>query len=190
MKDAGNGEVRILGIPGSIRRGSCSVAILEALCRRLSDRGAARMTVFHLRDIPPYNSDLEGDECPVPVLSLRGEIQAAHALLLCSPEYNHGVSGVLKNALDWASRPALQSPLKDKLVLTISSSPGVTGGVRAHQQLRDTLFSTLSRVVPPEVVIGSVYQKMSDGVFADESNLRYADEALDGLIAQARRGAR
>ena len=186
MTSPADPELRILGIPGSLRRGSCSVAILETLSRRLAERHAARMTLFHLRDLPLYNSDLEAEACPAPVRSLRDAIKDAHGIVLCSPEYNHGVSGVLKNALDWASRPALQSPLRDKLVLSISSSPGVTGGVRVHHQLRETLFSTLSRVIPPEVVITSVYEKMIGGVFADESNLRYADQALDGLIAQAR----
>ena len=183
--------VRLLGISGSIRRGSCSTAILEALRLRLAKHGRAEMTLFGLEDIPPYNGDLDGDTPPQPVRALKHAIQTSTGIVLCSPEYNHGISGVLKNALDWASRPAPNSPLKGKPALIMTSSPGATGGVRAQYQLRETLVSTFSRVViTPEIVIPHVFQKMVDGVFADEPNLSFAEAGINALIVEAsRRGA-
>jgi chromate reductase, NAD(P)H dehydrogenase (quinone) len=122
------------------------------------------------------------------VHAFKHAIQSSAGLVLCSPEYNHGMSGVLKNALDWASRPAPNSPLKGKPVLIMTSSPGATGGVRAQYQLRETLVSTFSRVViTPEIVIPHVFQKMVNGAFADEPNLSFAEAGIDALIAEASR---
>jgi chromate reductase len=84
---------------------------------------------------------------PASVSALKEAIAQADGLIICSPEYNYSTSGVLKNALDWASRPGFNSPLKNKPVLIMTSSPGVLGGVRAQSQLRETLSATLSRVI-------------------------------------------
>jgi chromate reductase len=178
--------IRLLGISGSLRRGSSSTAILEALRRRLAEHGKADMSVFSLADIPPYNGDLDGDSPPPPVQALKSAIAASDGLVLSSPEYNHGVSGVLKNALDWASRPAPHSPLKGKPVLLVTSSPGATGGVRAQWQMRETLASTYSRVtITPEIVIPHVFQKMTEGRFVDEPSLSFAEAGVDVLITDA-----
>lgn len=180
--------VRLLGISGSIRRGSCNRAILEALRLRLAAHGKAEMTLFGLEDIPLYNGDLDGDAAPAPVHALKHAIESSTGIVLCSPEYNHGVSGVLKNALDWASRPSPNSPLKGKPVLIITSSPAATGGVRAQYQLRETLISTLSRVIiTPEIVIPHVFQKIAEGAFVDEPSLSFAEVGIDALIMQASR---
>jgi chromate reductase len=84
---------------------------------------------------------------PASVSALKEAIAQADGLIICSPEYNYSTSGVLKNALDWASRPGFNSPLKNKPVLIMTSSPGVLRGVRAQSQLRETLSATLSRVI-------------------------------------------
>jgi chromate reductase, NAD(P)H dehydrogenase (quinone) len=103
-----------------------------------------------------------------------------------TPEYNHGIPGVLKNALDWASRPFGKSVLIDKPVLVISVSPAFTGGVRAQAQVNETLLSIPARIVAgPQVVIGGVAAKMRDGVI-DQSFLSFALEALDRLVAMSR----
>src|SRR5439155_26981644 len=92
-----------------------------------------------------YNEDHDGEQAPEAVRALRSAIVASGGVLIVSPEYNHGMSGVLKNALDWASRPYGHSALKGKPVLTITTSPAFTGGVRAHQQMNETLASIPAR---------------------------------------------
>ena len=179
---------QLLGISGSLRRGSTNTAVLEALGRRLEDRGEAELRLFPLHEVPLYDGDLDGERPPPPVVALKQAIQECGGLVLCSPEYNHGPSGVLKNAIDWASRPGLASPLKDKPVLLMTCSPGLTGGVRAHAPLRIALASCLSRVVATrEVTIGLAFQKMVDGTFADEPSLDFAVAAVGDLIAEMRR---
>jgi chromate reductase len=179
---------RLLGISGSIRRGSANTAILEALRLRLAGNEKADLTLFDLAEIPPYNSDIDGEAPPAPVQALKQAIQESDGLVLCTPEYNGGTSGVLKNALDWASRPALNSPLKGKPVLIMSSSPSFGGGISAQNQVRETLVSCLSRVVVTQpVVIALVFEKFVNGVFENEANLSFAERAVDNLIAEIRR---
>jgi chromate reductase, NAD(P)H dehydrogenase (quinone) len=92
------------------------------------------------------------------------------AFVIVTPEYNHGIPGVLKNALDWTSRPFGRSVLIGKPVLVMSVSPAFTGGVRAHVQAFETLLAIQARIVPgPQVVIGSVAEKIRDGILVDES---------------------
>ena len=108
---------------------------------------------------------------------------SADGLILCTPEYNYGMSGVLKNALDWVSRPAFQSPAKGKPVVILSSAPGQYGGARAHQQVRDTMSSMLARVVTtPPVAIPGVYQKIADGRLTDADSLQFAVNTVHALI--------
>jgi chromate reductase len=172
----------LLGISGSLRSNSCNTAILEALRGRLP--AYAPMAIFPLNDVPLYNSDLEGDSQPVAVKDLRQSVLEADGLILCSPEYNYGTSGVLKNALDWLSRPAYESPLKGKPTLIMSSSPGPTGGARAHGQVATTLLSALARVtVCQPVIISHVFEKIQDGRFTDERSLSRALDAV-GLLLQ------
>jgi chromate reductase, NAD(P)H dehydrogenase (quinone) len=173
----------ILGIPGSLRRGSYSGAVLRGLQEIAADR--ARIELFLLDQVPLYNADLDGDEKPPSVAALKKAIHECDGLVLSSPEYNYGVSGVLKNAIDWASRPGYQSVLRDKPVLIMTSSPGLVGGVRAQAQLRQTLAATLSRVVAvPEVVISQVNKKVQDGRLVDATSLKFMLEALEALLVE------
>jgi chromate reductase len=99
-------------------------------------------------------------------------IRASNGLVISSPEYNYGISGVLKNALDWASRPGYKSVLKDKPVLVMTSSPGALGGVRAQAQLRQTLAATLSYMhISPELVVSNIAHKVKEDRFEDEVTL-------------------
>ncbi|MES2870199.1 MAG: NADPH-dependent FMN reductase [Pseudomonadota bacterium] len=174
---------RLLGISGSLRSQSTNTAILRALATRLDNQSA--MSLFSLNDIPMYNGDLEAQALPQSVVALKDAISQADGLIICSPEYNYGTSGVLKNALDWASRPGFNSPLKNKPVLIMTSSPGVLGGVRAQSQLRETLSATLSRVVYcPQVVIASVNQKIQDDRFVDGTTIEFMLAAVDDLIRE------
>jgi chromate reductase len=175
----------ILGIPGSLRRESYSSAVLRGLQEAAGTR--ARVDVFSLEKVPMYNADLDGDDKPAPVVALKNAIRECDGLVLVSPEYNYGVSGVLKNALDWASRPGYQSVLKDKPVLIMTSSPG-SGGVRAQGQLRQTLAATLSRVIAvPEILISQVQTKIQDGRLIDATSLKFMLEAFEALLAEIRR---
>jgi len=180
-------KVRLAGISGSLRRNSNNTAILRTLQARLP--ADVELSLLSLDSLPLYNSDLEGAELPASVAEFKAAVQAAEGLVLCSPEYNFGTSGVLKNALDWASRPANASPLKGKHVLIMSSSPAFTGGARAQAQLREAFASTLSRVVVhPPVVIAGIHEKIKEGRLVDESNVRFALDAIAALVAEIRSG--
>jgi chromate reductase, NAD(P)H dehydrogenase (quinone) len=173
----------VLGISGSLRKESSSTAILRTLAEAAADKIDLR--VHSIADVPLYNADLDGDGAPESVHLLKAAIAGAGGVILATPEYNYGMSGVLKNAIDWASRPGYASVLKGKPALVITSSPGITGGVRAQQQVRDTLAATLSRVVArPEVVIPGIYQKIAAGRLIDEPTLVFALAAIDDLVAE------
>jgi chromate reductase len=166
-----------------LRRGSHCTSVLRTLQEAAAER--ARIEILPLGGIPPYDADEDGERRPGPVEALKAAIAVSDGLVIITPEYNYGISGVLKNALDWASRPAYQSVLKDKLALILSASPAFTGGARAQAQLRQTLAGTLSRVVPaPEVVIASVHTKVQDGRLTDPATLRFSLEAIDALLRE------
>ncbi len=177
--------VRLIGISGSLRKASHNTAILRTLQQRLPQ--GVELALLPLDDMPLYNGDLELPEPPPAVAAFKAAVQQADGLVLCSPEYNAGTSGVLKNALDWASRPGNAAPLRGKPVLIISSSPAFTGGARAHAQLRETLASTLSRVVVfAPVVIAGVHDKIKDGRLVDEPNILFALGAIAALVDEVR----
>jgi chromate reductase len=143
------------------------------------------MTLFDLQAVPLFNRDLETEGLPDSVRSLQEAVGACDGLVLCSPEYNYGTSGVLKNALDWASRPALNSPLKGKPVLIMTAAPSAVGGARAAHQVRETLISCLARVVVrPDIVFSRVHEKIVDGIFTDEAALATAMRGVGDLIAE------
>lgn len=182
-------SVNILAFAGSLRKESNSKAILHTLCER--EWTGATVAPFDLEGIPLYNADLDGDEKPGQVLSFKEAISRSDGLVIVSPEYNYGMSGVIKNALDWASRPGMKSVLKGKPCVVLTSSPAGTGGVRAHEQLRKTLIACLSVVVPtPEVAIPKVTDKLKEGRLVDETSLNMAVSAVESLIEWARTSKR
>ena len=178
-------QFRLLGLSGSLRRASNSTAVLRGLQDALASR--ALLNIFSLHGLPLYNEDDDGERAPESVRALRSAIEASDGVLMISPEYNHGMSGVLKNSLDWASRPYGHSVLRRKPVLTITASPAFTGGVRAQQQMNETLASIPARpVLRPQVVIGGVHEKVSDGRLVDEATLRFALAGVDDLLDEIR----
>jgi chromate reductase len=186
MSDLGAGRLRFLGLPGSIRREAYSLAVLRGLQARL---GEAVLSIRDLR-LPLYDQDEDGPAAPEVVTAFRGAIAACDGLIISTPEYNHGMSGVLKNALDWASRPYGRSVLTDKPVLVISSSPAFTGGVRAHAQVNETLLSVQALILSgPQVVVGGVANKVRDGRLIDKASLTFALAAIDRLAALCHRAA-
>ncbi len=174
---------RLLGISGSLRRGSFSTAVLETLSAEVA--ATARTDFADIGALPHYDQDLDGAAAPEAVTRLRRQIDEADGLVVVSSEFNYGIPGVLKNAIDWASRPAFASPLKGKPVLIVTSSPAFTGGVRAQQQLREVFSATLARPVPtPEVVIAQVHTKIADGRLTDRATIDFALAAYRALFAE------
>jgi chromate reductase len=178
-------QFRLLGLSGSLRRASNSTAVLRGLQDMLRLRAA--LDIFPLHAIPLYNEDDDAEHAAESVRALRSAIEASDGVIMVSPEYNHGMSGVLKNALDWASRPYGLSVLKTKPVLTMTTSPAFTGGVRAQQQMNETLASIPARpVFRPQIVIGGVHEKVLDGRLIDEAALSFALAGVDDLIEEIR----
>jgi chromate reductase len=176
-------QFRLLGLSGSLRRASNSTAVLRGLQDALGLRAA--LDIFPLRAIPLYNEDDDAEHAPESVRALRSAIDASDGVIIISPEYNHGMSGVLKNALDWASRPYGLSVLKRKPVLTMTASPAFIGGVRAQQQMNETLAAIPARpVFRPQIVIGGVHEKVRNGRLIDEAALSFALAGVDDLIEE------
>ena len=179
---------RLLGVSGSLRANAFSTAILEALAAATA--GAAVMAYADIGALPHFNQDLYVDPLPPAATRFRQQIADAEGIVISSSEYNHGIPGVLKNAIDWASRPHNGSPLAGKPFLVITSSPASTGGVRAQYQLREALVSTLARpVLTPEIVIGHVADKMTDGRFTDTASIDFALAGFERLYGEIVRGA-
>ncbi len=172
---------KLVGISGSLRAGSFCTAILRTAAERIADE--AELDLFSLETIPPYNQDRDSVDPPEPVKALRQAIGDAAGLVIVTPEYNYGLPGVLKNALDWASRPYGQSKLTGLPVLTISASPAFTGGVRAQAQLNETLLSNAARLMlRPQIVIGLVHEKVRDDRLVEPTSLQFVADGLRDLL--------
>src|SRR5215813_3803764 len=136
-------EIVVVGIAGSLRRHSYNRGLIRAAAA-VAPAGVT-VRIFDLDGVPLYNQDVEDAGEPQMVVQMKREIAAADALLIATPEYNHGVPGVLKNALDWASRPAgPSSPLWAKPIGIIGASPGQIGTARAQGQIRQSFTFTNS----------------------------------------------
>ena len=182
-------RTQLLGISGSLREGSLNTKLLRAMSELLPE-GAA-LTVRSLADIPLYNGDLDVDGGPASVRALKAEIDAAEGLIIATPEYNYGVPGVLKNAIDWVSRPAYESVLVGKPVAIVGAAPGLLGTARAQGQLRNVLFGTLAEVFPhPEVLLGQAQQRMNDGKLTDETSRKIVGDMLARFVGRIQRSAR
>ena len=154
--------MRVLGISGSLRRDSYNHALLREAAERLP-AGAELVEFERLREIPPYDADLESETTPVAVAELRRAMREADAVLVVTPEYNHSIPGVLKNALDWASRPAGQSALMGKPAAVIGASTGMFGAVWAQAETRKVLGALGGRVVEAELPVARAAELYRDG---------------------------
>lgn len=137
--------MKILGICGSLRKASLNRLLLKAAGDRVAAAGAA-FTIFDLAQVPLYSGDLDGETKPQAVTSLIEAIGMSDGIIFSSPEYNYSMTGVLKNAIDWASRPAFKSALAGKPCVILSASMSPVGGARGQVHLRDTLAGTLTPV--------------------------------------------
>ena len=177
--------MRILGIPGSLRAASTNRGLLRA-AQELAP-SVLELEIFDLRAIPPYDGDVEAAGDPEPVAAWKRGIREADALLIATPEYNRGVPGVLKNAIDWASRPALAPPLAGKLVAIMGASTGMGGTANAQRQVREALSFPRARVLEePKVLVASSYEKFDgEGRLVDEETRAKIAELLDALAIAA-----
>ena len=173
--------MHILGISGSLRTGSYNTKALKA-ARSLVPSGV-ELDIFTLHDIPLYNGDVEKEGIPASVAALREAVLAADAVLICTPEYNYSVSGVLKNALDWLSRSG-GKPLEGKPVAIMGASPGRLGTARAQYHLRQMLVHFNAPVLnKPEVMIAKAHEAFDEaGAFADEQTAAIVQSLLQSLV--------
>jgi chromate reductase, NAD(P)H dehydrogenase (quinone) len=176
-------SIRVAGIVGSLREGSLNKGLLRAAAE-LAPAGMEIEIYTRLGDIPPYNDDvfMKGD--PEPVADLKNFIGGADALLISTPEYNYGVPGVLKNAIDWASRPAGKSALNRKAAAIMGCSPGLGGTIRAQHALRQTFVFTETHVMSqPEIKIPSAAPLFdSSAKLTDETTRQHVKKFLEALV--------
>lgn len=169
--------MRVLGISGSLRRGSHNTRLLRAAALELPP--GARLELFEeLAAVEPYCEDRDGDSTPAGAAGLRTAIAHADAVLIATPEYNSSIPGQLKNALDWASRPYATSVLRGKPVTVIGASTGIFGAVWAQAELRKILDATGARVLSDELPVGQ-----ADEAFAPDGSL--TDTRLRELLSGA-----
>jgi chromate reductase len=176
---------RVLVLSGSLRKDSFTTATAHAICA-LAPEGV-EMEVYPLPDLPNYNPDIEGDSAPVTVTELRAAISAADGLVILTPEYNRSIPGLLKNLIDWGSRPFGRGALRGKPVATLSTSPGAQGGIRALVELR-RLLTVIGNyeVAGPEIAIPEVPKRLGaddDGqpVLTDEATAAMVTKLLKSL---------
>ena len=181
MTESPSRPVRVIGIAGSLRAGSFNRALLRAAIE-LAPEGMVVSTFDQLGDLPHYNADLDGDpeKAPASVHALREAIRAADALLIVTPEYNYGIPGVLKNAIDWASRPPATSALKGMPAGIMGASIGVVGTARAQLALRQAfVFTQTYPLAAPEILVSSAAQKFdADLRLTDEPTRKFVHEHL------------
>jgi chromate reductase len=178
--------ITFLGIAGSLRKASWNRGALRAAQKLLPE--STKLEIFELDGIPPFNQDEERNPHPR-VVALKERVRAADAILIATPEYNYGVPGVLKNALDCASRPYGDSAWDGKPVAIMSAAMSTGGGVRAQYQLRQCfVFLNMDAVVQPEVAIASAHQRGFDeqGNLTDETSKKLIAQLLQNLARKAR----
>jgi chromate reductase len=152
--------MRVLGISGSLRRDSHNTKLLRAAGELVEEQGAEFDVFTGLKAVPPYDAEDDVGAGPPAVARLRKAIARADAVLFATPEYNSSIPGVLKNAVDWASRPPATSPLRDKPVAVIGASTGMFGAVWAQAELRKVLGATGARVTEVELAVGHAHEQL------------------------------
>jgi len=174
--------IKILGFAGSLRKNSYNKALLR-LAVQLVPKNAV-LEMFDLEGIPPFNQDLESQP-PQKVKEFKTKIRAADAILIATPEYNYSIPGVLKNAIDWASRPYPDNSLSGKPVAMLGASIGMLGTARAQYHLRQSfVFLNMYPINLPEVFVTYAREKFNeDGTLKDEKIKQPISELLENLVA-------
>jgi chromate reductase len=179
--------VHVLGFAGSLRQGSFNRAALRAAGELLPE--GMTLETFDLAPIPLYNGDVEAQGIPEPVTRFQERVVAADALLIVTPEYNYSIPGVLKNAIDWASRPPEKAVFNGKPVAIMGASPAFTGTARAQYHLRQVcVYVNMLPVNKPEVFLSAAHQKFDAlGRLTDEPSRKHIRQLLEALAAWVRR---
>lgn len=179
-------DIRVLGISGSLRKGSYNTAALRA-AQALAPEGMTIETAV-IGDLPHYDDDIRAAGYPPEVARFRAQVAAADAILFVTPEYNYSIPGVLKNAIDWASRPP-EPAFNDKPVAIMGASGGIFGTARAQYQLRQMLvFLNAHPINKPEVMIGQAPTKFDEaGNLTDEQTKQFIRDLLGSLATWTRR---
>jgi chromate reductase, NAD(P)H dehydrogenase (quinone) len=176
--------MRILGLSGSLRRDSHNTRLLAGASTLLPS-GVELVVFDQLAAIPPYNEDDE-HETPPAVAALKAAIAGADAVLVATPEYNASIPGVLKNALDWVSRPVAGTPLRGKPAAVVGASTGLFGAVWAQAELRKVLATIGARVVDRELPVGQADEALGDdGLPRERDAVDALSATLDELIELA-----
>jgi len=171
-------QLTVVAFAGSLRRASYNRALLRAAQEMVPPQ--MTLSILEIDGIPLFNEDVEQQGDPEPVARFKQAIREADGLLIATPEYNHGVPGVTKNAIDWASRPPRQAVLDGKPVAILGASPGITGTARGQSQLRQAFEFTNSYCMPqPEILVYQAHQKFdAEGRLTDEKTRAFLGKFL------------
>jgi chromate reductase len=154
-------RLRIAGISGSLRKGSYNTALLRAIASLGTER--FDLDIVTLEDVPPFNEDVERIGWPPPVQALRDRLEPARGIVLATPEYNYSIPGVLKNAIDWLSRPERKGPIFGKPVAIVGATPSRVGTARAQAHLRQVAFYNAMPLIPSvEILVALAGDKFDD----------------------------
>lgn len=174
-------NLNILGFAGSLRAGSYNKALLRAAAELMPED--ATLEIFDIAGIPAFNQDIEVN-MPTMVKDFKSKIMKADAIIISTPEYNYSVPGVLKNAIDWASRPYRDNPFNEKPVAIMSASIGMLGGARAQYHLRQMfVFLNMYPINGPEVIVTYAHDKFdAQGILVDENTRKFLRQLLLNLV--------
>lgn len=177
---------KILGIAGSLRKESFNRAVLREAAQLVPE--GAEIEIFELDGIPGYNQDEENNP-PAKIAELKKKIREADALLFVTPEYNYSVPGVLKNAIDWASRPYGDNAFNGKVAAIMGASIGNIATARAQYHLRQIfVFLDIIAVNQPEVMIGTAGDKFdAEGKLTDENTKKFMRQLLENLVSLSKK---
>jgi chromate reductase len=177
--------MKILAISGSLRDGSFNTRLLHAAAE-LAPEGVELEVWAGLKAVPPFDEDDEVGGVPAGVVELYDAVAGADALLFATPEYNSSVPGVLKNAVDWASRPKATAPIRNKPAAVVGASTGMFGAAWAQAELRKVLASAGARVVEGELPVPAAHTRFDeDGRLLDEGIRERLGEVVATLAAVA-----
>jgi len=179
-------KISILGLAGSLRKGSYNKTLLRAAMEMVS--ADAELEIFDLEGLPPFNQDLE-NQPPEKVKEFKAKIRAADAILIATPEYNYSIPGVLKNAIDNASRPYGDNAFDGKSVAIMGASIGMLGTARAQYHLRQSLvFLNMYPLNQPEVMVPFAQEKIDqNGRVTDPKTREKIKELLEALVIWTRK---
>ena len=173
--------MKVLGFAGSLRVGSYNKSLLRTAADLMPED--VNLEIFDIDGIPAFNQDIEND-MPKKVKDFKSKIREADAILIATPEYNYSVPGVLKNAIDWATRPYGDNPFNEKPVAIMSASVGMLGGARAQYHLRQIfVFLNMYPINGPEVIVTFAQDKFdANGKLIDENTQKYLGQLLQNLV--------